>query len=762
VVDWTIYGVGPFAASLLAALGADVVKVEPPAGDPQLSIGPFLNGVASLYLNFNMGKRSIRLDVKDEADKAILWRLVEHADVLLTNFRPGTAAKLGFGEAELAARNPDLVYVDCTGWGELGPMRQQGGADPAVQAFCGWCAITGDEGGPAQLLRYLGHIDLTTSMYIVGAALTGLLARPRVGGQTIRLSMLEAAMAMQSNRLADHLNAGVSRGPLGSAAAVVAPSQAFRCGDNVFVAVSAETEGQWRRLTGALGRPGLDADPRFATNADRVANRHALADELATAFATKPSLWWTQLLARNRVPVSTFWDWDDIRHHPQVRENDHVVLVDTGPSGVVHTGGPPWTFREARAEVTRSCYPGEHTEEIRRELAALPEPSQRDGTERDGLLPLTGLRVVELASGLAGPYCGALLADNGANVTKVELGDGDHLRGWGPPYAGGLPPAFVELNRNKDIVRTGDVAGLLPLLERADVVIVDAVDADGAPPPVAASAVRDANPGVVWCSVSHYGERGELAALPGSELTVQAMSNSWAGLGRPGEPPLRLGADQASMNAGLAAYQGVLAALYRRRRTGTGDEVAVSPLGALLCVKGMHWTSLSNPDDWSGLHVNVWTDPPVTGYRTADLPVMMHLPRVAGRTFDGSVFAALLDRLGARVPDGMRFDAPAGDAAGPTSPGWKPFWENVFAKRGWAELAAVYAEFGGEITPFNTYATLERHPQVAALEPFVALKSDDGAQVRTVRVPWRMSGYPGGLGYRMPAEVALAQAVEER
>jgi crotonobetainyl-CoA:carnitine CoA-transferase CaiB-like acyl-CoA transferase len=746
VVDWTIYGVGPFAASMLAALGADVVKVEPPAGDPQLLIGPYLNGVASLYLNFNMGKRSIRLDVKDAADKACLWRLVEHADLLLTNFRPGRAAKLGFGDAELAARNPDLVYVDCTGWGELGPMREQGGADPAVQAFCGWCSITGEEGGPAQLLRYLGHIDLTTSMYIVGAALTGLLARPRVGGQTIRLSMLEAALAMQSNRLAEHLNAGACPVPLGSAAAAVAPSQAFRCGDNVFVAVSAETEGQWRRLTEALGVPAIAADPRFATNADRVAHRHALADELAAAFAAKPSLWWTQVLARHRVPVSTFWDWDDIRHHPQVRENDYVVRVHTGRSGVVYTGGPPWTFREARAEVTRSCYPGEHTEEIRRELAALPAPSRKDSEPRDGALPLAGLRVVELASGLAGPYCGALLADNGAQVTKVELGDGDHLRAWGSA-------AFVELNRNKDIVRAADLAAVRTLVEHADVVIADAVDADGAPPPVTAG------PGVVWCSVSHYGERGELAGQPGSELTVQAMSNSWAGLGRAGEPPLRLGADQASMNAGLAAYQGVLAALYRKARTGRGDTVAVSPLGALLCVKGMHWTSLSDPDDWSGLHVNVWTDPPVTGYRTADLPVMMHLPRMAGRTFDAGVFTALLARLGAEVPDGMRFDAPAGDAAAPTGPAWKPFWDKVFAGHGWAELAAVYAEFGGEITPFNTYATLERHPQVAALETFVEL-APGGA--RAVRVPWRMSGYPGGLGYRPPAEVPLAEAVEAK
>src|SRR5262249_45635748 len=153
-----------------------------------------------------------------------------------------------------------------------------------------------------------------------------------------------------------------------------------------------------------------------------------------------------------KVPSSRFWDWEMIKVHPQVTENEHLVQVDTGRCGVVYTGGPPWKFEEAPCTIERNPYSGEHTEEILAELVArrgngvAAAEVQETG---DAGLPFEGLRVVELATGLAGPYCGSLLADQGAQVVKVEPREGDRVRFWGPPFVDGVSPAFLELNRNK-------------------------------------------------------------------------------------------------------------------------------------------------------------------------------------------------------------------------------------------------------------------------------------------------------------------------
>ncbi len=161
MVDWTLYGVGPFTSSLLGALGADVIKVEPaPRGDPTQKVPPYNNGLASFYINYNSGKRCIQLDLRQAAGRERMWQLIEAAEVMVTNFRPGTAEKLGFGQEVVLARNPDIVYLASTAWGEVGPMRDQGGADNWVQPFCGWCSINGRENGPWEFLRFLGHIVL--------------------------------------------------------------------------------------------------------------------------------------------------------------------------------------------------------------------------------------------------------------------------------------------------------------------------------------------------------------------------------------------------------------------------------------------------------------------------------------------------------------------------------------------------------------------------------------------------------------------------
>jgi CoA:oxalate CoA-transferase len=689
VVDWTQYGVGPFASSLLGALGASVIHVEGPSGDPQQRVPPTIDGVATCYINFNTSKRSIILDLHDERDRQRMWRLIERSDVLVSNFKPSSVKNLGFTSDAVLASNPDIVYCVSNGWGDSGPLADNVGSDPVVQFFGGWCSVTGEEGGSWEALRFLGHIDLNASMYIAGAVLTGLAARPRLGGQTMNVSMLEATLAMQSTRFAEYLNGHALPGPLGSSASVVAPSQAFLCEDQSWLAVSAETDGQWQRLCDVIGRDDLTDHSDYATNERRVVNRIQLAEDLRTEFISRPAWWWVQHLGQRHVPSSKFWDFELIKVHPQVRENEHVIELDTGRFGTVLTGGPPWKFSRAPAKIFRNPESGEHTAEILAEL----DQEMTIGTARVGggtststshELPFTGLRVLELATGIAGPYCGLLFADQGADVLKFESAGGDRVRSWGPPFVEGVGAAFLELNRNKRIADVGGSSSVLGLAQNADVVIVDAVDSDGRPTDPELQELAARRRDLILCSISAYGEQGPLADQPGSELTVQAMTNTWAGLGSIGKEPRRLGVDQALMNTGLAAYQAITASLFRLGRTGEGDVIHVSALGTFHSLKGMHWTALSRPDQWPGIHLTVWTWPEDHGdIRAKDRPISVAFSRRMGASPEPAQVGAIIEHFGGQVPTGM-------DLTQPSDPQWVPFWSSLFESSPSEEVARVW------------------------------------------------------------------------
>jgi crotonobetainyl-CoA:carnitine CoA-transferase CaiB-like acyl-CoA transferase len=748
VVDWTQYGVGPFATSLLGAMGASVVHVEGPRGDPQQRVPPTIDGVAACYINFNTSKRSIFLDLTDGRDRERMWQLIDRSDVLVNNFKPSSVQRLGFTPEAVMSRNPDIVYCMTNGWGEFGPLANQTGTDPVLQYFGGWCSVTGEEGGNWEALRFFGHIDLNTSMYVAGAVLTGLATRSRVGGQTINVSMLEATLAMQATRIAEYLNGPNVPGPLGSAASVVAPSQAFLCEDQRWVAVSAETDGQWQRLCKGINRDDLAEDPDYATNARRVAKRSQLSKELSSVFLSRPAWWWIQQLTRRQVPCSTFWDFDLINVHPQVRDNDHVIELDAGRFGTVFTGGPPWKFARAPARIFRNPEPGEHTAEVLAELDDDP-PVRPAGAGRhvpgSSGLPFSGWRVLELATGIAGPYCGSLFADQGADVLKLEPPNGDRVRAWGPPFVDGVGATFVELNRNKRTAELPGTADLLELVGDAHVVIVDSVDPDGHAAPLDQDELSR-RPDLIMCSISAYGGRGPMAGQAGSELTVQAMSNTWAGLGTMGQEPRRIGVDQAMMNAGLAAYQAITASMFRLERTGEGDLIHVSALGTHHTIKGMHWTCLSRPDQWPGAHLTVWTSPEDHGdIKAQDRPIAVAFSQSLVGQPNPEEVRAIIKHFGGQIPADM-------DLAQPLDPRWRSFWSSLFSCSPWEEVATVVEDHGGTVTPWMDYADLDRHPQVIGLAPFVELEDSD--HQRVVRLPWRMKASGQAVTYRRPGAVA--------
>jgi crotonobetainyl-CoA:carnitine CoA-transferase CaiB-like acyl-CoA transferase len=412
--------------------------------------------------------------------------------------------------------------------------------------------------------------------------------------------------------------------------------------------------------------------------------------------------------------------------------------------------------------VRRNPESGEHTAAVLAEVeasrAAGPTGKEPLTPAPEPGLPFEDLRVLELATGLAGPYCGSLLADQGADVLKLESHELDRLRSWGPPFVDGVGAAFVELNRNKRLAALPDADWLVELARGADVVIVDAVDPDGNPPPIDLRRLRDEVPSLIVCSLSSYGEKGPLAGAPGSELTVQAMCNTWGGLGAIGQEPRRLGADQAHMNAGLAAYQGIAAALFRRERTGEGDRIEASALGAHHAVKGMHWTSRSHPDQWPGLHLAVWTDPPNHGIRTKDRPILLQLSKGVATPATEEQVRALVESFGGTMPVELDLTARFGNPKHPMHWSWVPFWSSLFENTPWQEVARIVDEHGGEVTPFMDYAAFDSDPQIDAIQPFATLAGTDG---RVVRLPWRLGNLGASLDYAAPRAGEPAWASRE-
>lgn len=362
VFDMTIAGVGPNASMMLAVLGANVIRFEVPGPDIGKAPPPLQHGLGVVWMTNQLGKRDAVLNFRDPRHKEVGEKLVAEADVFVNNMRPGVAERLGFGYDQVRRRNPGIVYLYSSAWGSRGPMASLGGVDPLIMAFSGFASVNGDEGGRPEMMRFSGHLDHVTSSYIASAALLGLYQRRRTGrGCYVELSMLGSALAMQSNRLAEYFATGQAPKPLGSAAAVNAPHQAFLCQDKLYLAVGVVNDQQWQALCQALGRPDLADDPRFATNPDRVERRCELATMLQEAFATKPARWWELRLARFGVPHSRFLDWSAFRYDAQARANGHVVELDTGRWGTLYVADAPWKFSRTPVHVSSPPGAGDHT-----------------------------------------------------------------------------------------------------------------------------------------------------------------------------------------------------------------------------------------------------------------------------------------------------------------------------------------------------------------------------------------------------------------
>ncbi len=363
VLDASMGAVGPWAGVLLGQLGADVVKLESPAGDFIRNITPRKKGLSTTYISMNFNKRGVVLDLKDAAHRATVHRLAAQADVFIENFRPGVADRIGVGHAELAALNPRLVYASASGFGTKGPMVGIGATDPHLQPFTGSCSVNGEPGGKLQRWRWYGHFDCTTAMCIVEGILSALLERTRTGkGRLVSVTMIEAALTLQRVRLAEHLS-GNTPGPMGSAVSYVVPDQAFATQD-IPLAVTASSRREWRSLCRAIGREELADDVRFARNPDRIRNRAELVAILDEAFAARPAQYWLDVLRRAHVPAALFTGYDEFRHNVHYLENAMLTRFETKDWGTIDMAGVPWRFGRTPGELRPGTQPGACTDDF--------------------------------------------------------------------------------------------------------------------------------------------------------------------------------------------------------------------------------------------------------------------------------------------------------------------------------------------------------------------------------------------------------------
>ncbi len=378
VVDTSIMAAGPWIGALLGELGADVVKIEPPAGDGTRWVQPTQRGIGTNYLCLNVNKRGITLDLKSPEGRADALALATDADVFIQNFRGGVIERLGLGYDALRERNPRLVYCSVTGFGEVGPMAREACADFVMQAFSGFARLNGPPGDSFEAFRFTGYIDLTTSIVATEAVLAALLQREVSGrGQKVEISMLQAALEMQHTRVAEMLGGGAEPRSLGSASPGLVPDRAYAALD-AEIFVTAQTERQWSGFCKALGHPEWAADPRFATNPDRVANRDALDGLVEPLIRERPIIWWLRTFERNAVPVAFAHHFEMLRYHEQVRRNAMIAELDTHDWGRLLVGGLPWHFATTRCAVTQAPVPGEDTETVLRDLRSRSvAPAQR-------------------------------------------------------------------------------------------------------------------------------------------------------------------------------------------------------------------------------------------------------------------------------------------------------------------------------------------------------------------------------------------------
>jgi crotonobetainyl-CoA:carnitine CoA-transferase CaiB-like acyl-CoA transferase len=368
VLDLTRALAGPFCTMILGDLGADVIKVEPTAGDMIRSWGPFERGTSAYYLSGNRNKRGMAINFRDPAALEILRGLAVHCDVVAENFRPGAMESMGLAYETLAAENPRLVYASVTGFGSSGPAGGRPGFDQIAQGYSGLMSVTGSpESGPVRVGVAIG--DQTAGMWCAIGVLAALAQRQATGrGQRVETSLLASLVGLLSVQAQRYLSLGEVPGLAGNTHPVISPYGVFRTADGP-LNIAPATNDMWRRLCAVLDLESLADDPRFATNAERVQRRDELKRILEARLVSRTREEWTGVLLEADIPAGPINNMADVFADPQVRHCALVEEVEHPELGTLRQVGSPISLDGAKGQSIRRAPPvlGQHTFEVLRE-----------------------------------------------------------------------------------------------------------------------------------------------------------------------------------------------------------------------------------------------------------------------------------------------------------------------------------------------------------------------------------------------------------
>ena len=366
ILDLTQILAGPMCTMVLADMGADVIKVEKPnGGDDNRRMGPpFIKDWSAGFLAVNRNKRSLALDLREEKGRAVFRRLVQQADVVVENFRPGVMERLGLGYEELKTVNARLVYCTISGFGSTGPARNRGGFDLVAQGVSGLMSITGHPNSPPAKIG-VPVTDLTAGLFGANGIMAAYIHALKTGqGQMVDTSLMEAGVAYTVWESSVYFADGEIPGPLGSAHRVSAPYQALRT-RNGYLNLGAATQPTWEQLCRAIGREDLMDDDKFRNPWDRKAREEELAALLEETFSTQDTEHWLQLLDDAGVVAGPIYNMEQVYQDPQVLAREMLVDFEDPELGTIRNIGVPVKMSTTPGSIRRRAPAiGEHSAEI--------------------------------------------------------------------------------------------------------------------------------------------------------------------------------------------------------------------------------------------------------------------------------------------------------------------------------------------------------------------------------------------------------------
>jgi crotonobetainyl-CoA:carnitine CoA-transferase CaiB-like acyl-CoA transferase len=375
VIDLTRYLAGPFCTQMLGDFGAEIIKVEPVKG-ARAEMGGYTGKDSYFFMSTNRSKKSVQIDVRNQAGRDVILRLADTADVMVDNFRPGVMEAIGLGYETLAARNPRIISCSISGFGASGPMRGTPGFDQIAQGFSGLMSVTGTaESGPMRV--GIAICDLLAGIFAAQGILLALQARERSGrGQRVETSLLEAIVSVLSWSAGIYFDTGRSPERAGNHHPLAAPHGVHQASDRPFN-IACGNEAMWRTLADAIGRPELKEDARFSSLGNRIKNRAMLTAEINLALARQTAGHWIDLLNQAGVPSGPILTIEEMFQHPQTLARGMLLRMPHPVRGEFLTTGLAVKLSDTPGRVSRPPLVGEHTAEVLAARGFTPEELNR-------------------------------------------------------------------------------------------------------------------------------------------------------------------------------------------------------------------------------------------------------------------------------------------------------------------------------------------------------------------------------------------------